>query len=133
MAGNFTLDITNFIKHAQGNIDKTVRQAVGLIAQELDQRTPRETGRLVANWQFGKYSPPTGIINSVEMSVGAVAKRIQAQASSLTAGGECWIVNNMPYAGRIEYGYSQKSPEGMVRITLANLPASLEDYVRGLP
>lgn len=132
MAGNFTLDISKFIEKTKDNIDKTVRQAVGLIAQELDSRTPRATGRLVANWQFGKYSPPTGVINGVEMSAGAVAKRIQAEASSLTAGGDVWIVNNLPYAGRIEYGYSQKSPAGMVRITLANLPANLEHFVKGL-
>jgi hypothetical protein len=26
-----------------------------------------------------------------------------------------WFVNNLPYAERIEYGYSKQAPEGMVR------------------
>jgi hypothetical protein len=132
MAGSFSLDISNFIARTQGNLDQTVRQAVALVAQELDQRTPRDTGRLAANWVFGKFSPPTTTINSVELSVGAVARRIAGESAGLKAGEEAWIVNNMPYAGRIEYGYSQKSPAGMVRVTLAGLPAAIEDYVRGL-
>ena len=132
MAGNFSLDLAKFIEHAQGNIDKAVRQTVALIAQELDSRTPRDTGRLVANWQFGQYSPPTGIVNSVELGAGAVGKRIASEAATVKAGGEVWIVNNLPYAGKIEYGYSQKSPAGMVRVTLANLPASIESYLRSL-
>lgn len=132
MAGNFSLDLAKFIEHANGNIDKAVRQTVSLIAQELDHRTPRDTGRLAANWQFGKYSPPAGIVNSVELAAGAVGRRIAAQAATVKAGGEVWIVNNLPYAGRIEYGYSQKSPAGMVRVTLANLPATIENYVRSL-
>lgn len=132
MAGNFSLDLAKFIEHAQGNMDKALRQTVALIAQELDARTPRDTGRLVANWQFGAYSPPAGIVNSVELGAGAVGKRIAAEAATVKAGGEVWIVNNLPYAGRIEYGYSQKSPEGMVRITLANLPATIESYLRSL-
>jgi hypothetical protein len=132
MAGNFSLDLAKFIEHAQGNMDKAVRMTVALIAQEIDQRTPRDTGRLVANWQFGKYSPPSGIVNGVELAVGAVGKRIAAEAADVKAGGEVWIVNNLPYAGRIEYGYSQKSPAGMVRVTLANLPASIDHYLRSL-
>ncbi len=132
MAGNFSLDLTRFIEKTQGNMDKAVRQTVALIAQELDHRTPRDTGRLAANWQFGKYSPPTGIVNSVEIAEGAVGRRIATEAVDVMAGGEVWIVNNMPYAGRIEYGYSQKQPAGMVRTTLANLPAALEQYIREL-
>lgn len=132
MAGSFSLDLAKFIAHAEGNIDKALRQTVAIIAQELDARTPRDTGRLVANWQFGKYSPPTGIVNSVELSAGAVGNRIAAEAATVKAGGEVWIVNNLPYAGRIEYGYSQKSPAGMVRITLANLPTTIESYLRSL-
>lgn len=132
MAGNFSLDLARFVERANGNLDKAVRQTVALIAQELDSRTPRDTGRLVANWQFGKYSPPVGIVNSVELAEGAVGRRIAAEAATVKAGGEVWVVNNMPYAGRIEYGYSQKSPAGMVRITLANLPATIEHYLRSL-
>ena len=132
MAGNFSLDLTKFIEHAQGNIDKAVRQTVAIIAQELDQRTPRDTGRLAANWQFGKYSPPSGVVTTVALAPGAVGARIAAESATVRAGGVVWIVNNLPYAGRIEYGYSQKAPEGMVRITLANLPAAIDSYLRSL-
>lgn len=54
------------------------------------------------------------------------------QVTSVKAGGEVWIVNNLPYAGKLECGYSQQAPGGMVRVTLANLPDALEQYTRGL-
>jgi hypothetical protein len=69
----------------------------------------------------------------MDTSGAATIARIAGQVTSVKAGGEVWIVNNLPYAGRLEYGYSQQSPSGMVRVTLANLPAALENYIRGLP
>lgn len=133
MAGSFSADISKFITKTGSNIDKALRQTVALVAQELDHRTPRLTGRLVGNWQFGKQSIPTGILERLESAAGTTHKRLMQESANVKAGGVCWIVNNLPYAGEIEYGHSRvKAPAGMVRITLAGLPAAIEDYVRGL-
>ncbi len=132
MAGSFAADLTDFLDHFNGNIDLTVRHAVVLASQGVILNTPVDTGRLRGNWQFGKAFP-SGDVAGVDTSGAAALARIAGQVTSLKAGGECWIVNNLPYAGRIEYGYSKvKAPRGMVRITLANLPAAIESYVRDL-
>jgi hypothetical protein len=131
MAGSFSADISKFIQHCDGNIDKAVRQSVVLASQGVVMTTPVDTGRLRANWQFGQVVP-RGEINSVDTSGAATITRIAGQVMSLKAGAEAWIVNNLPYAGECEYGHSSKAPQGMVRITLLNLPSAIEAYVRSL-
>lgn len=132
MAGSFAADLSRFIQHTNGNIDKAHRMAVVLVAQGTVLGSPVDTGRFRANWQFGRVLPQ-GTLDQVDKSGAAAIARMAGQVTSVKAGGEVWIVNNLPYAGRLEYGYSQQAPSGMVRITLANLPAALEQYIRGLP
>lgn len=132
MAGSFSADISHFIAKTQGNIDLALRHAVVLAAQGVVMSTPVDTGRLRGNWQFGR-ALPAGTVEGSDTSGAATIAKMAGQVTSLKAGGECWIVNNLPYAGEIEYGHSRvKAPAGMVRVTLADLPAAIEQYVRGL-
>lgn len=131
MAGSFAADLTNFLRHCDGNIDKAHRMAVVLVAQGTVMGSPVDTGRFRANWQFGKVLPQ-GTLDQVDKTGAATIARMAGQVTSVKAGGEVWIVNNLPYAGKLEYGYSLQAPNGTVRITLANLPAALEQYIRGL-
>lgn len=130
----FEADLTAFLNHCGGNMDAAVRHAVVLTSQGVVMNTPVLTGRLRGNWQFGETAMPTGNVGAVDMQGSATIIRIEGQSRGLKAGGSCWVVNNLPYAYRIEYeGYSRtKAPQGMVRITLANLPAALEQYIRDL-
>lgn len=131
MAGSFSADISKFIQRTNGNIDKALRMAVVLTAQGIVSQSPVKTGRFRANWQFGR-ALPQGSLALTDTSGAATIAKIAGQVTSLKAGGEVWIVNNLPYSGKLEYGHSQQAPSGMVRVTLANLPAAIEQYVRGL-
>lgn len=132
MAGSFGADLSAFLEHFNGNMDLTLRHTVVLASQGVIMNTPVDTGRLRGNWQFGKAFPH-GEIAGVDTTGAAALARIAGQVTSLKAGGECWVVNNLPYSAKIEYGHSRvKAPQGMVRITLANLPAAIEQYVRDL-
>ena len=131
MAGSFSADLSRFVQHCNGNIDKAHRMAIVLVAQGVVMSTPVDSGRARGNWQFGKVLPQ-GVLPTLDTSGAAAIARIAGQTVGVKAGGEVWVVNNLPYAGKLEYGYSQQAPSGMVRVTLANLPAALENYVRGL-
>jgi hypothetical protein len=132
MAGAFEADLTKFMEHFDGNIDKTLQYSVVLTSQGVVMNSPVLTGRLRGNWQFGRNSPPSGTLATLDTSGAAAIARIAGQVTSLKAGGDVWVVNNLPYAKRVEYGYSAKAPQGMVRKTLANLPAAIESFVQGL-
>lgn len=132
MAGAFSADLTRFLAHCDGNVDKAVRMTVVLASQGTVMGSPVRSGRFRGNWQFGRILPQ-GTLSDLDTSGAATIARIAGQVATLKAGTEVWIVNNLPYAGRLEYGYSQQAPMGMVRVTLANLPGAIEAYVRGLP
>lgn len=129
---NFSADISRFITRANGNMDKAVAQAAVLVAQGVVLKSPVDTGRFRANWVFGKYFPQ-GTVSALDPSGAATIAKIAGQVTGVKAGGEIWLVNNLPYAGKLEYGHSQQAPYGMVRTTLANIPAAIEQYIRGLP
>ncbi len=92
--------------------------------------TPVLTGRLRANWQFGKDSIPDGTVDSVTDPTPGVATQVAANVDDKD--GKVYLANGLPYVNRIEYeGHSaHKAPEGMVRKNLtrvaglirANLP-----------
>lgn len=116
----------------KGDMDKTVRAATILVAQKVVMRTPVDTGRLRANWMFGDGSINSNTTESTDQGL-AVLANLTAQINASAVGGRTYISNSLPYAQRIEYeGYSKvKAPQGMVRISLAEMPAAIDRLVKG--
>lgn len=76
-------------------------------------------GRFRGNWQIGFDAAPEGETDRIDksgaetLSAGsAVLAQFQAANNS-----SIYFVNNVPYAVRLEFGYSKQAPRGMVRIT----------------
>lgn len=132
MNDKFSLDLSKFVKKAKGNIDLVVRKVVLDIGTRIVMRSPvgdgshwKEPppkgyigGRFRANWQYGENIIPRGTVPDIDPSGKASLRRIAAIADD--AGGKVhFIVNNLPYAQRLEYGWSKRqAPAGMVGITL---------------
>lgn len=88
--------------------------------QMIVEDTPVDTGALKANWQFGKRVP-TAIIQGNNDPASGIAAKVVANVDEKD--GSYYIVNNLPYAHRIEYeGWSHtKAPQGMVRINMVKV------------
>lgn len=76
-------------------------------------------GRFRGNWQVTFGTPAQGETNRVDkdsnqtLNAGiAVLDTFNAALDSVI-----YFVNNVPYATRLEFGYSSQAPNGMVRIT----------------
>lgn len=88
-------------------------------------------GRFRANWQFGAGSADTTTTEDTDASGAATLARLKGAIDGAAIGG-MWIVSNsLPYAKRLEYGWSKQAPGGMVRLTVQELPDAIRDYVRG--
>lgn len=78
-------------------------------------------GRFRGNWNVGVGSQDTSVSDNTandRVSVGASEIR-SAESYSMI-----WITNNLPYANRIENGWSWKqAPQGVVALTFAELQA----------
>ena len=92
-------------------------------------------GRFRANWQFGETTAPSGELHeksppaSGYPSQDAVIGELHTQMLSAKFGKNYWIVNNLPYAYRLEVGWSTQAPTGMVATTMANAQSIVSEAV----
>ena len=76
-------------------------------------------GRARGNWQYGFSRPPSGSLPDIDSSGGVSTSRITEGVKSSPAAGMHYIANNLPYAERLENGWSHRqAPHGMVRLAV---------------
>lgn len=85
-------------------------------------------GRFRGNWQVTFDRPAVGAIDRVD----------KAGTATLAAGREVlahydsgeyesiWFTNNVPYAKRLEYGWSKQAPAGIVRVVAAEINSKVK-------
>ena len=88
------------------------------VFQRVILRSPVDTGRFRGNWQVGIGRIPTGTLDLNDKTGQATISKAQAAALSLEAGQSITLVNNLPYAQRLEDGWSAQAPAGMVALTV---------------
>lgn len=147
---SFTSDLTKFCKEeAPQYVDSTVRKAVIEIGNRLVYRSPVGNpelwlvllngeykdylaykdapegyvgGKFRANWQYGFGAVPSGEIDAVDKTGAVTAAKIRTSVMAGNAVGVHYIANNLPYAQRLEDGWSSQTPNGMVGLTELEFP-----------
>lgn len=76
-------------------------------------------GRARGNWQLTMHAPATSEIDRIDPTGNESIAAAAAALSTFTAGPSIYITNCVPYARRLEYGWSTQSPAGMVRVAVA--------------
>lgn len=98
---------------------ESVREAAVTLALTLDkkivEKTPVDTGRARANWFVAEGAPRLTTTESTAPS----------SRPALTGRSVIFITNSLPYIVPLEYGHSGQAPNGMVRISIAEVLASL--------
>lgn len=91
-------------------------------------------GRFRGNWQVGFDNPPEGETGRVDskgretlFAGSVVLAQFKAANNSVI-----YFVNNVPYAVRLEFGYSKQAPRGMVRITAQEFQKLFNEAAREL-
>jgi hypothetical protein len=84
---------------------------------EVIQKSPVDTGRFRGNWQTGIGSKPSGTTDSTDKSGQGAINEAAAKVAGFNLGQTIYLVNNLPYAMRLEMGSSKQAPSGMVRLT----------------
>lgn len=129
--------MTSFKSQLRAFEEKTVRKfdllfrKVSLDAfSEVIDMSPVDSGRFRGNWQVAIGSAPSGTIEAVDPQGTVVKAKVAGVTAGLKAGDVIYMVNNLPYAQRLEDGYSQQAPAGMVRLTVQRWQPIVDAAVR---
>lgn len=143
----FALDLQRFAEKTKEKADDAVGAIVVQVAARVDMRSPVGDasywtsppppgyvgGRFRANWQLGVDTIPAGELNVVDPTGEATRGRIFAMVPDDAAGKTYFLVNNLPYAHRLEDGYSRQAPQGMVGLTVVEFQQVVREAVEALP
>ena len=110
----FTLDIQAYVAKAKKNPEAVMRSVSLKLFSAIIKSSPVNTGRFRGNWQTTGATPATGLIAGVDVTG---AKAVNSAATYITNSpnwNEFTLTNNLPYAQRLEYGWSKQAPLGIV-------------------
>lgn len=111
--GQWSQDINALAKKTGRDLETVVKKVTFDIFNSIILKSPVDTGRFRSNWNVSAVTPD--FTTTLETSRGSSEA---AKAFSFDVGGVLYISNGLPYARRLEYGYSKQAPYGMVRYTL---------------
>lgn len=143
---SFSLQVAEFIAKTKADADLVVRLTLGKIDGRLVQRSPvgdakywqnpapkgYTGGRFRGNWQMGIGSPPAGALDRIDKDGGITIASHAPTIAGAKAGQVFYLVNNLPYAKRIEDGWSRQAPVGLVALTVVEFRTIVDDAINGV-
>jgi len=122
----FNISLKKGMKQTIKQAERDIKKVAFSIFSSVVKMSPVDTGRFRGNWQVGIIRPESVSLNIKDPSGGATLAKGFSEIASSTLGDAIFINNNLPYARRLEDGYSGQAPQGMVAITLTNVRTSFE-------
>lgn len=114
----FTLDIQAFVAKAKKNPETVMRSVSLKLFSAIIKASPVDTGRFRGNWQTTGVTPATGLIAGVDPTGNKAVNSAATFITNAPGWDTFTLTNNLPYAERLEYGWSKQAPVGMVRVNI---------------
>lgn len=123
-ARNFSLQLSREWAETVDDIQEAVAGIALVALNGVVRKSPVDTGRFRANWivSLGAVSPATlkTVDPSGNDSINLGFQVLSGYPEHLPV---VYIQNNLPYATRLESGWSKQAPAGMVALTIAEIEA----------
>jgi hypothetical protein len=114
------------------HLTQKTSQVLVLLMAETDAQlkipSPVLTGRFRASWTIGVGQIDPTV--APEPAKGQAVAMPEPRIPAITIGQTYYHANSLPYARRIEYGWSKKAPHGVVRLTAQKVPQIIEALVK---
>lgn len=114
----FTLDIQAFVAKAKKNPETVMRSVTLKLFSAIIKASPVDTGRFRGNWQTTGVTPATGLIAGVDPTGNKAVNSAATFITNAPGWDTFTLTNNLPYAERLEYGWSKQAPTGIVRVNV---------------
>ena len=89
-------------------------------------------GTARANWQYGNGEMPEGVLDLIDKGGNSTINRIIGGVQASPAASIHWVANNLPYMKRLEEGWSTQSPQGMLRLTVAEFEPTIRAALKNV-
>ena len=96
-----------------------VKKTTKSIGKDIIKGSPIDTRLFIESWNAAINAPDL----SIDRTAGAGLLPV---ANKLKIGDVFYFTNNQPYALRLEYGWSDQAPNGMVRLAIAKFPFTVD-------
>lgn len=107
--------------------EKVVRGTLLGLTSRIVKRSPVDTGRFRNNWQASTGTPATGQVQGTDKTGNKAVDAARTQVNKLEMGQDFYLSNNLPYAHRLEFGWSKQAPSGMLRLSIAELQQRMNE------
>lgn len=110
-----------------GEKAETVTRKVAFdILSSVMRRSPVDTGRFRGNWMTALGTINTSTSGVADKSGGQALAQGASVLASFKPGQTIYMTNSLPYARRLEYGWSKQAPQGMVRLSVVEFSQFLQ-------
>ena len=116
---SFALDVSKFVEKAKKNPEKVMRQVSIKLFSAIIKASPVDTGRFRMNWMASGGTPAPGVTDATDKSGNIAIGNATSFVLKAADWREFTLTNNLPYAQRLEYGWSQQAPQGFVRVNVS--------------
>lgn len=122
----WSIPLDQLAKKTGLKLDTVARKVTLDLFTSVVQKSPVDTGRFKANWNVG---PTPNLSFTASTNAGRGLNEAQ-KAIGIPAGGVVYLSNGLPYARRLEYGWSGQAPAGMVRLSVREFRQFVERAIR---
>ncbi len=123
----FSIPLDRLAAKYNAKLDTVVRTVTLQLFTAVTTKSPVDKGRFKANWNVSSNVPNYTITDSTN------TERADAEVQKvlgIPVGGVTFLSNGLPYARRLEYGYSPKAATGMVRISVREFKTFVDRAIR---
>lgn len=127
----FALDLKKFADKTDARVNAIVRKIVIDVGTSVVLKSPVGDanywkspapagyvgGRFRGNWQYGLGAINPATSEKTDASGQSTISAIVGKVDETPAGQVHYITNSLPYADRLENGWSRQAPNGMVNLT----------------
>lgn len=140
---SFSIDLSRAIENIKENRDKIVRGTLISLSNTIIKRTPVGNpalwaesslpapkgyvgGSLRGAWQASIGTPDRSLLKRIDTAGNEASAEALSVANTVDVGDTFYLTNALPYAQRVEFGWSRQAPQGMVRRTVAEAQQVLD-------
>jgi len=112
----FDADLNRAAKNFQRDANARVRRVALAALRQIDEGSPVDKGTFAANWvaSIGTIDRSCDLSKTKKDRPETMSKASAVITSGAKVGTTVYISNSVPYAGKLEDGYSPQAPAGIV-------------------